>query len=138
MGGRPKSNIGMSWQKFSTDPEFGGGDKYDIMLQDAATKGPKQEGTARESIKQKNEVNNMIMKDIIRLNGPISWQNSIKNAICKCGLTVLKPQDKTLIKYSKGKMVKSMMVTGKRCSICGRLILVQKLAIDEYRKNQKI
>ena len=66
MGGRPKSNIGMTWQKFSTDPEYGGSDKYDLLLSDSLHNKSKSKVANPEM--QKKEKDNAVLLDIVKIN----------------------------------------------------------------------
>lgn len=132
MGGRPKSNIGMTWQKFSTDPEFGGGDKYDLLLSDSLHNNPKRKAADPEM--QKKEKDNAVLLDIVKMNFAVIWQEKGQTKTCKCGSEKLNFRENIPIKYHKDGKVKKLVLQGKVCKDCDRKFLVRKMLLEEYHK----
>ena len=132
MGGRPKSNIGMTWQKFSTDPEYGGGDKYDLLLSDSLHNNQKSKITDSEM--QKKEKDNAVLLDIVKMNFAVIWQEKGQTKVCKCGSEKLSFKENIPIKYHKDGKVKKLFLQGKVCNDCDRKYLVRKMLLEEYHK----
>ena len=132
MGGRPKSNIGMTWQKFSTDPEYGGGDKYDLLLSDSLHNKSKSKVANPEM--QKKEKDNAVLLDIVKMNHAVIWQEKGQSKECKCGSAKLSFKENIPIKYHKDGKVKKLFLQGKVCNDCDRKYLVRKMLLEEYHK----
>ena len=118
MGGRPKSNIGMTWQKFSTDPEYGGSDKYDLLLSDSLHNKSKSKVANPEM--QKKEKDNAVLLDIVKMNYAVIWQEKGQSKECKCGSAKLSFKESIPIKYHKDGKVKKLFLQGKVCNDCDR------------------
>lgn len=132
MGGRPKSNIGMTWQKFSTDPEYGGSDKYDLLLADSLHNKSKSKVANPEM--QKKEKDNAVLLDIVKMNYAVIWQEKGQSKECKCGSAKLSFKENIPIKYHKDGKVKKLFLQGKVCNDCDRKYLVRKMLLEEYHK----
>lgn len=132
MGGRPKSNIGMTWQKFSTDPEYGGSDKYDLLLSDSLHNKSKSKVANPEM--QKKEKDNAVLLDIVKMNYAVICQEKGQSKECKCGSAKLSFKESIPIKYHKDGKVKKLFLQGKVCNDCDRKYLVRKMLLEEYHK----
>ena len=133
---RRRDSIGISWHPrgYKSNLDYDGGDRYDILLQDVNQRASKETDPLTEYKKQQNELDNEILKKIVKMNYLEIWQEKGQSRTCKCGSKTLCFSDRVAIKYRKGGKINELTMQGKICNDCGRKYVVRKILLEKYHE----
>lgn len=138
MARRRGDSIGISWypKGYKSDLDYSAGDKYDVILQDSKYHVPKKIDPQKELIARQNEIDNEILKGIVKLNFMVLQREKGQIKTCICGGNKIDYSERIPIKYRKDGKLKELTMKGKICKDCGRKYIIRKMLLEKYHEKE--